>query len=710
MTDLERRIKAKIPGEDTGITTKNSFCDICAPGPHCGVTCYVKDGTIIKVEGTDDHPCNHGLLCPKGQSNRQYIYRADRIRIPLRRVGQRGEGKFEAISWEEALAYAAEKLNAIKAEYGPESVAFYSGYEKWYRPFLERVCYSFGSPNYGTESSSCFTSTVMSWRLAAGQDAMRIDLANAGIFLGWCANPYFGGHLAVKGMQARKKQGMKVVIIDPRITPAVEKLADLHLRPRPGTDGALALCLGRELIVNDWIDHDFVANHVHGFEEYKAYVMDFTPEKAEAITGVAAQDIRLCARMIREYAPVAVNQSGASMVHHRNGMQNHRAIMALTALTGTFDQPGGVLPNLLTYAHSMGGFTTMEPHFGHEVYPKDAPLPVGAEKYPLWQKVVGEMQSNDLARQILEGKPYPVKAVWAHGMNYRMFNGDTHLKQALGELDFFVDVDLFLTDTAKLADLVLPCCSSFERSEFKVWGGGWVQYTEPVIRPLGEARPDTQILLDLAKALELDDPLLQTDYDTCVAHMLRNTKIDLEELKKDTQHPHRVPDFRPMPPGSAGLKTPTGKFELYSTVIADLGVGGLDPLPSYRESLNEADPQRYPLTLVSGARLPNALHSRCHDVSWLRSLRPEPMVDISLEDGQALGIAMGDVVRITTTEGSITVKANPTARVPRGCVFLYHGYREADVNTIIPWGHNDPYSGFPGYRSCRCSIEKEAGK
>lgn len=705
MNELERKIKGKIPGEDTKITTKNSFCDICAPGPHCGVTCYLKDNVIIKVEGTKDHPCNHGLLCTKGQANREYIYRKDRIQTPLKRIGKRGEGKFEPISWEEAFCFAAKNLNSIKQNFGPESVAFFSGYEKWYRPFLERLCYAFGSPNYGTESSSCFTSSVMSWRIATGQDAMRTDLAHAGLFVGWCCNAYYNAHLALNGMQKAHENGMKVIIIDPRITPAVEKLADLHLRPRPGTDGALALSLGHELIINDWINHDFIETSVYGYEEYKSYVMDFTPEKGEELTGVPASQIRQAAKMMHENGPVAINQSSAALVHHKNGMQNHRAVMALSALLGTYDQPGGITPNYLTYAHSMGGFTTMEPEFGLEIYPKEAPLPVGGEKFPLWQKLVGEMQSNDLARQILEEKPYPVKAIWAHGMNYRMFNGDTHLKEALNKLDFFVDIDLFLTDTAKMADLVLPCCSSFERSEFKVWPG-FCQYTEPVIAPLYESRSDTDIIFSLANALQLDDPFITSDYDTCVSYMLRNTKIDLSELKKDTQHPIKVPGFTPIKIGEAKIKTPTGKFELYSTIIAELNNPDLDPLPTYLPSLDDVDHTIYPMVLVTGARLPNALHSRCHNVPWLRSLRPDPMADISTTDARELGIEPGELICLRTTEGELQLKVNPTLRVPKGCVFLYHGYSDADANSIIPWGHNDPYSGFPGYRSCHCNITK----
>lgn len=157
----EEKLLAKLPGQDTGITVHNSFCDICAPGPHCGISCYVKDGTIIKVEGTDAHPTNHGKLCARGLSARDYIYRKDRIQTPLKRTGPKGSGQFTAISWDEAMAEIAKRLKTIKAESGASSVAFYSGYNKWYRPFLQRLAYSFGSVNYGSESSSCFTSTIV---------------------------------------------------------------------------------------------------------------------------------------------------------------------------------------------------------------------------------------------------------------------------------------------------------------------------------------------------------------------------------------------------------------------------------------------------------------------------------------------------------------------------------------------------------------------
>lgn len=705
MDETRVRTAAKLPGEDTGIYTRNSFCDVCAPGPHCGVTCYVKDGKIIKVEGTDGHPTNHGLLCPKGQANRQYIYRKDRILTPLRRVGARGEGKFEPITWDEAFDEIVRRLNGAKEQYGPSSVAFYSGYNKWYRLLLQRLCYSFGSVNYGTESSSCFTSSIMSWKLNTGESFVAPDLGRAGVFLGWCHNAYYNNYLMSGGVIRARERGMKVIIIDPRITPAVEKYCDLHLRVKPGTDCALALGLARELIVNDWVDHDYIEQNVYGYEAYKAYVMDFTPEKVEALTDVPAHQLRQAARMLHDNLPMAINPSGAALVHHTNGMQSHRAVMALSALLGCYDRPGGVIPAPLTYAHSMAGFETHDHEFALETYPEDQPRPVGAVRFPLWDEVVGEMQANDLARQILTGDPYPVKALWAHGMNFRMFNGDKELEKAIRALDFFVDIDLFMTDTAKLADIVLPCCSSFERGEFKVFGGGFAQFTEPVIRPLGQSRPDDAILIELANRLELDDPLLRSGVEPCLRYILRDTPIDLDFLKANSQFPQKIRGLKMIPVGQHGFRTPTGKFELWSTVIEKHP--GLDPLPTWRDSANEVDPEQYPFRLVSGARLPNTLHSRLHTVPWLRSMRPEAMADLNDEDCRRLGVKRGDEICISTHVGAITVLANPTSAVKEGTVHMYHGYSEADINSIIPPEHNDPYSGFPGYRSVRCAVTKK---
>jgi len=700
---LKEKIRAGIPGEDTGISIRNSFCDVCSPMPSCGVNCYIKDGKLLKVEGIKGHPAGNGVMCTKGLAMRQYIYRKDRITTPLKRAGERGEGRFVPISWDEALDEIAERLLAVKKEYGAPSAAFFSGYNKWYRPLLQRLSYSFGSPNYGSESSTCFLATAMAWKSMTGAEMASPDRKNAGTFIGWGFNPYYSQNLGPAPEKGRKGSE-KVIIIDPRITPAVRMEADLFLRIKPGTDGALAHAIARELILNDRIDHEYIEKNVYGFERYREYVMGFTPEKAEEITGVPAEKIREAAAITGDNLPLALSISSSTIVHHKNGFQNQRAINALSAITGSFDRKGGNIPNPDTYAHSRAGFASNVGRFEKEKYPQAAPLPVGGKNYPLWTELIGEMQSNSLADQIASGEPYPIRAVMAHGMNFRMFQADKRLEAAIKQLDFFADADIFLTDTARMADIVLPCAVSLERSELKVYPGPKAWYTHPVIDPVGDVRSDADIICELARRLDVDDDLLKAGYDACMKDIFDGTGLDVDRVKAAGGELVPLDSVKTAKPGEHVFATPTGKFELYSTVIEKHE--GLDPLPEYYDGADGADKNEYPLQLVTGGRITSAMHSRLNNMPWLRTLRPQPAADMNPEDLEALGIKAGDRIKIRTMEGEITVLANPSYSIRKGLVFMVHGYPEADVNSIVPHGHNDPYSGYPGFRNVSCAVEK----
>lgn len=709
MITLEQKIKAKIPGEDTGIEIKHSLCDICSPGMHCGLSCYVKDGEVIKIEGTDDYPVNGGRLCSKGLANRQYLYREDRIQTPLRRVGKRGEGKFEPITWDEAYAEIARNLNGAKAQYGPESVAFYSGYSKWYRQYLRRLAYSFGSPNYGSESSACYTSAFMAWKLTAG-DQGSPDMANSDLFLGWAFNPFYSSYMGAKRAMELKAKGLKFIIIDTRRTPASEKLADLFLQPRTGTDGALALAIANVLISRGQIDKDFISKYVYGFEEYAEYVKGFNESNIEALTGVPYADVVKAADLIAASRRISSNECSAPIPHHKNGMQNYRAIISLLAITGCFDKPGCQKPVEHTYMHVDCGFHLREEEFQYATRPKNAKPPVGAGRFPLWNALEGEMQSMDLPRQIETGDPYPIKAVFALGMNARMWPDSGRMFRALEQLDFFVDTDLFLTDTAKYADIVLPACTSMERGEFKPYSGGLAIFTKPVIPPRFQSRPDVQIISELAQALELDDELLKSGYEKCIEYIIQDLDVTLDQLKAAELPIPVAPveTFAPLEHLEHGLKTPTGKLELKSALIEAHPEWGLDALPTYTEPMDGADPEAYPFLFTSGSRIPNAIHSRLHKCPCNRSLRPDPTADMNPEDCAALGVKEGDRVVISTLRGSVSVKVHPTISMPRKLVNLYHGYSEADANSLLDGDHLDPYSGFAAYRSTRCAVRKES--
>ncbi len=685
------------------VEARSGFCDICAPGPHCPLMAYVKDGRIVRVEGQG------GALCTRGAATTQYIYRPDRLKTPLLRVGARGSNDFRPISWDEAYRRIAERLQSLRAESGAESVAFYSGYNKWYRPFLQRFAYAFGSPNYGTESSACFTASVMAWTLNAGQFKMRPDLARAGLYLGWACCGYNSMHRLPAGIAAAKARGMKVIIIDIRRTPMSEKHADLFLQIRPGTDGALALCFGKLLIERGLADMDYIKQYVHGFKEYSAYVQGFDPKTVSGITGLSEAQIYAAVELMAEHGPVAIHESGAPIIHHRNGLQSYRAITALSAIMGTYMRPGGQWPEQNAYAHSMGAFRTLEEEFSAELRPTGARPMVGAERFPLWAELCGQMQAVDLGRQIREGTPYPIRALFAHGLNFRIFNDSEGLRQALETLDFFVDIDLFFTDTARYADIVLPACSSFERAEVKVYAPAELRWFEPVIAPLGEAKPDTLILQELAQVMDLPDEWLKKPYEACVERMMANLPTTMAELRAQGRVDLSGRMELSLPP-EPQFFTPTGKFELYSTVLEKYREHGFSPLPVYDEPLDEADAKDYPFVLCSGGRLPHALHSRLHDVPWLRSLRPQPMAELHPDDGAALGVVEGGEIEIFTAQGAICVRAHLSATVQCGLVMMYHGYREADVNRLFPPEHNDPYSGFPGYNSLRCGVRKAVAR
>ena len=713
MTELEKKIKAKIPGPDTGIEVKRSLCAICSPGHHCGVDCYVKDGEIIRVEGTQDHPYNHGKLCTKGSSLRNYVYRADRIRTPLRRVGERGEGKFEPITWDEAYSIIAEKLNAVKEKYSASSVAFFSGYCKWYRPVFHRFAHVFGSVNFGTDDSTCSASKVIADKVTAGCGAGP-DMGHASTFLGWNYEGYYSAHLSVAGVQKLKERGGKVIIIDIRDTPASKNLADIFLKINPGTDGALALGMAKLIIDNGWADMDYVEKYTYGFEQYKALVDQYPLNKVSQITGLDPDDIYEATKLYATNGPACCNYSASALVHHINGFNAHRAIVCLSALTGNFDRVGGNVPNPPTYLHKPAGFKSREHEFRSDRCPKDQKR-IGADRFPLWDQQFDEFQAMDLLRQLEEEDPYPIKAIFGLGMNAKMFPETDKLLQTMKEkLDFFVDADLFMTLTAKYADIVLPACTSVERGEVKAYQGGYLTYTKPVIPPMYESKSDVDILCELARVMDLDDEYLKGGYDACMEWIFDGCGVTLDELKA-SDLPVKVPAAKwPVLPGNClknGFKTPTGKFEFYATAIAKIDPKfGLDPLPSYYDSLaDQNDPEtaeKYPFYLCTGARLAHAIHSRTHDTPWLRSLRPYPTCEIHKADAARLGLKNGDTVAMSSPYGEIRMKVKVTSKAKPGVVMALHGYTEANVNELIGRNHLDPYSGYPGFKGMRCNIRK----
>jgi anaerobic selenocysteine-containing dehydrogenase len=708
-TSQHQRGSGKWPAEETGIEVRKTLCDICNPHSHCGIDAYVKDGVVVRVEGSKDHPHSQGTLCSKGSASRQYIYHKDRIRTPLMRRGERGSDDFEPVSWDEALGTVAETLLRIKEETGPESVVFFAGYTKWMRPFLKRLSHSFGSPNYCTESSTCHQAAAMAAKLNYGYFGAP-DIKNAKCLLVWSSNPFYSNTSAVRRLLDAKEQGLKIIEVGPLITPMTAH-ADIHLRMRPGTSGALALGMAHVIVEEGLYDREFVENWTLGFGDFRNYIRSFTPEETENITGVKAELVIRAARLYATTKPAAMITSASPTVHHTNGVQNHRALIALVGLTGNFDEPGGnyvVPPSWLNIPSAARvrelEFTQSRP------WEQMAPR-LGQDAYPVWCRLVDQAQAMQLPFQIRSGKPYPIRALVGFGMRYRMWPGSDFMHESLKKLDFMVSVDLFMTDTCKLADVVLPACTSFERSELKIWAENYVMWTRPVIEALWDSRSDADILFALARRIAPDDELMQKGYEASIDWILEPSHLTVEQLK---EHPAglTLKDIT-MPPyrkyEKKGFPTPSGKMELTSTVLKQ---AGLDPLPRFQEPKlsprsTPESAEKFPLILTTGARLPMYQHSRTFRLGWTRSLRPDPTVDINPEDALKRGIATGGWVSLSTARGSLRVRAHLTEMVPPGVVNIYHAWPDADVNQLIEPDYLDPISGFPGFKSLLCEVSPD---
>jgi anaerobic selenocysteine-containing dehydrogenase len=749
-------IKGKIPGEATGIEVRKSVCTICDPATQCGLDCYVKDGRIIKVEGSLENPHSAGTLCSKGAAQRQWVYHEDRLRTPLKRVGPRGSGEFAPISWTEALDTVAGNLQRLKAESGPESVVFYCGYPKQPRPFLQRLALQFGSPNYCSESSTCFTAMVMAWRLDYGQMAGP-DLANTKVLLVWTGNPFHASTPRARGLMDARDRGVKFIVVDPRMSP-IAAIADLHLRLRPGTDGALALAMADVIISEGLYDRQFVSEWARGFDEFRAYAAEFTLDRAERITGVPAALIREAALVYATSKPAAMMSSSTPVVHNTNGVQNQRAAAALVGLTGNFDVPGGNVVQPYGWLEMSGaGFITRQHEFEMPRPWSDMPPRLGAVRFPVWTEMVDQAQAMDLPRQLRTGEPYPLRALMAFGMNHRMWPDPNGLLSAMDKLDFICDVDLFATDTSRYADIVLPACGSVERSELRCYPQQYVILTQPVVHPVDESRSDTDIIFGLASKLGLDDPLLNPAgsagsgeatalgtegagpagdapgtqafgcgflpngapdfsraFDDALDWVLEPSGMKVAELKK---HPAGMPVPNPLRPEfkkyeKKGFPTPSGKMEFASSLLDKYSDRpSIAGLPVYEEPILSPvsapeTAEAYPLVLGAGTRLPMFIHSRTFRLPWTRSLRRDAAADINPVDARRLGIFQGDRIELSTPAGSIEVRANVTELAYPGAVHMFHDYPEADVNTLLADDYLDPISGFPGYKASLCSVKK----
>lgn len=680
---------------------KKVHCGICSAG--CPIDTYVEDGKIVSVEGSRDFPMQKGSLCSKGAASKQYVYNKERILYPMRQVGEKGGGEFERISWEEAYRIIAEKLLAVKEEYGPQATVFYAGYPKWYRPALLRLSNAYGSPNFCTESSTCFQAAALAWRATYGNHICFPDLMHANTVVLWSNNLYHSNTSMAPMYQGLKKRGVKIIAVDPRNTPTSQE-ADIHLKLIPGTDGALALAMAYVIIEEKLYDKEFVDKYVHGFDEYREYVREYTPEKAQEITGVDAELIREAARLYAGNGPAGIMFSASPVVHNINGVQNYRAVHCLIALTGNYDIPGGNAP--------MSGEMSPCNEFG-KVKRFSGIEAIGEKDFPVWFDLsCEEAQCSRLADYIMEEEPYPIKALVGFGFNHRMWPQPDYLQEALGKLDFYVNVDLFFSDSCKMADMILPAATSFEREEICTGRGGMFSLSEKAIEPLGEAKNDIEIIIELLKQMQLKDEVLEQGYEAYMNYILKPSGLSLEELR---EHPEGRKGKNLIPPQFKNYEkqpfaTPSGKIEFLSEVLKKYGGShGYNGLPEYRDyrEITNIDREQYPFILNTGSRKPQYFHARTYRIPWLAAIEDATLVEMHPEDAQKYGMKEGDKVLVSSPAGTMEGILSCCVNGREGIVNIYHGNKNGEANNLIDRNYVDPISGFPGYKSYFCQVERK---
>ncbi|MDE2228697.1 MAG: molybdopterin-dependent oxidoreductase [Alphaproteobacteria bacterium] len=670
-------------------TVFKSVCRSCHGG--CGVLLHVQEDELVKVEGDPESPLNRGRLCPIGVSTRDLVYHRDRLTYPRRRIGKRGSGQWQRISWDEALDEIADRLLAIRREFGAEAIALGTGTGRHHIRWVSRFGNALGTPNWCEPGfAQCFHPRVNTTILTFG-DFPVCDYTGdvpPKCILYWGHNPLNSGPDGETRFNARDglRHHPKVIVVDPRAT-ELAKRADVWLQVRPGTDDALALAMLNVIIGEQLYDEPFVKSWTYGFEALAERVRTHTPEWAEPITWVAAEKIRAAARLFAETRP-AMLEWGCAIEHTPNCIQTVRAISILPALTGNIDIPGGWVFGM----HGIGRF----PSLIEKLSPETNAKRLGAERFKLLGGAGADLPAAHiptLLQAIAEGKPYPVKAFLVFGNNtLTTYAHSSRVLDALLKLDFMVCADLFMTPTAELADIVLPAASWPELDEvagLPTVAANVVLAQQRAVR-IGECKSDEEIFVALARRMKLES-CTEPVVDVLNAQLRAGgVGLTFDELKETgfVKLPFRYRKFEP-----GGFKTPTGKIELYATRFAELGYS---PLPYYEEPpespISSPDVAKdYPLVLTTGARIPFFFNSEHRQLSRVRKARPDPLSEIHPETAARFGISDGDWMWIETRRGRMRQKAKLTRGIDPRVIAAEHGW----------WF---PEEGPPEYGVWRCNV------
>jgi anaerobic selenocysteine-containing dehydrogenase len=707
-----------------------SLCGVCAAG--CGVDTVLRDGHIQRIKPRKDHP--RGIVCTRGTRAAEVVYSPDRLLYPQRRIGARGEGRFERISWDEAYTLIVDKLQAIAAAHGPEALATYTGrgnfefgLNEMFAPAgpaessANAVLYPMGSPNATGVGSLCYVSYGMIAPKSVFGEVMHDvseDLEHADLIFVWGANPFTASPPEnMVRLKEAQERGARVVVIDHRRSETARALRAQWVGIRPGTDGALALGLLHVLLANGLYDREFVDRWVHGFEELRNHIKPFTPVRVEAITGIPAASIVELAYAIAAAKGFSILMY-TGLEYSNSGVQAIRAVLCLQAIAGHLDRPGGKL------IRTPGGTHLHRNTTATRAGCKPA---IGAREFPLYAEMRNEAHASMLPKAILQSDPYPVRGMIVSGSSIQTaWPNPAQWREAFAALDLLVVIDRFPTADAAWADIVLPATTMFEIESYQEFEGR-VELRKRVVPPRGEARNDYLIFAELAQRLGYGGRWPQTER-SMVELALQGTGISYEQLASSPQGvelPQPARRFEKYASGhlradgQPGFNTGSGKLEITSEWLR---AAGYETLPVYTEPREGplASPElatQFPLVFNSGSRIKSDFRSQHRNISSLLQMQPAPQVQLHAADAAARGIQDGDAVEVVSPRGRVRFAAQVTEDIVRGVIEANMGgggplgppaWREANVNELTDASNFDPISGFPVFKALLCDVVKVA--
>ncbi len=685
-----------------------TVCRLCSA--NCLIEANIDQNNNIFAERIKSPYLKKNISCPKLQAVNEIIYSPDRLTDPLLKIKKANKPTWEKQSWEIILDMIASKLQYYKKNYGAESICWIRGQapdwsSTWH--YAMRFMNLLGSPNIIGNGAICHAAREFAHIMTYGEMSSP-DYKNSKYIIVWGRNDHNSKPRLFENILYAKERGAKLIVIDP-VKTELAQIADSWLQIKPGGDGLFAMAIMNVIIKEKLYDQEFVDKWTLGFDQLSQSIDAYSPKIISKIINIDSDVIRTIARLYATTKPACIGE-GNGLDMNLEVFQTTRAICILRALTGNIDKKGGdKIPLPIPFRNIELA----------ELLPKDV-KPITYE-YPLFdhfRPTRGNPALGPVTGAIINKKPYPIKVLIIQGTNPVVTVANTkRFLKALDSLDLIIVIDLFMTQTAKYADIVLPTTTSFEttRINFPALYSNQVVLQDKIINSLGNSWPDWKITFELARRMNFEKEFPWKNVEQAIDYQLEPTGITVKQLRSkpegiDFQHKKSYLKYL-----EDGFHTPSKKVEILSEKLQRYGFSGL---PSFKLSIENYSyyklKEEYPLLAISGARPNYFVHSQFRNIESLLKHEPEPLVDIHFLDAKERKIENGDLIKIFTPNGSIEMKANVSNIIPPGIIRIPWGWGESNLtynaNNLTDDSEKSPITSTTSNRSFMCNISKSSKK